>query len=164
MSNDMSYDDVCAIAWIGHKASKETPGRGIVEKEFDERPSSKRDDGGKKGSKGSTPDWYGDRDKGGTGNKGKGKGKSETQYYGMNCPYKWTNSIDEEDGQGSSWENVSWKEKMQNNSRVWRHLMMGESGAGPEETRSPDGESEWPQDQHFTTLPKMTRMSKRLED
>ena len=30
---------------------------------------------GKTGSKSSQPDWHGDRDKGGTGNKGKGKGQ-----------------------------------------------------------------------------------------
>ena len=44
--------------------------------------------------------------------KGKGKGKSETRrcydcgeqgHVGVNCPYKWTNSIDEEDDHGSSW-------------------------------------------------------------
>ena len=54
----------------------------------DEWTSSKRDNGGKKGSnkgsKGSKPDWHGDREKGGKGNKGKGKGKckskSETRY------------------------------------------------------------------------------------
>ena len=77
--------------------------------------SGKRDGGkkgGKKGSKGSKSDWCGDKDKGGNGNRGKGKGKSKTQYcydcgeqghIGVNCPYKWTNSIDEEDDQGSSW-------------------------------------------------------------
>ena len=44
--------------------------------------------------------------------KGKGKGKSETRYcydcgeqglIGMNCPYRSTNSTDEEDDQVSSW-------------------------------------------------------------
>ena len=38
----------------------------------------------RKGSKGSKPDWHGDKDKGGNGSKGKGKGKgknmSETRY------------------------------------------------------------------------------------
>ena len=76
--------------------------------------SSKRDDGGKKGgkkgSKGSKPDGHSDRDKE---SKGKGKGKSETRYcydcgeqghIGVNCPYKWANSIDEEDDQTSLWE------------------------------------------------------------
>ena len=38
------------------------------------------------------------------------------------------------------------------------------SGAGPDGTGSPDRESEWTQEKHFTTQPKMTRMSKRLED
>ena len=70
----------------------------------------------KKGSKGSKLDWHGDKDKGGNGSKGKGKGKgkskSETRYcydcgeqghIGLNCPYKWANSIDEYD-QTSSWE------------------------------------------------------------
>ena len=40
--------------------------------------------------------------------------------------------------------------------------MTRESGAGRE--GSPDGEGEWTQDQHFTTLLKMTRMSKCLEN
>ena len=44
----------------------------------------------------------------------------------MNCPYKWANSTDEEDDQGSSWK-VSLKEKRQKNSRVWRHLMTREN-------------------------------------
>ena len=83
--------------------------------------SGRRDDGGKKGgkrgSKGSKPDWCGDQDKGGTGSKGKGKGKGKGKsearwcydcggqgHVGMNCPHKWTTSIDKEDDQGSSWE------------------------------------------------------------
>ena len=45
--------------------------------------------------------------------KGKSKGKSETDtattaesrgHIGVNCPYKWANSIDEEDDQTTSWE------------------------------------------------------------
>ena len=90
--------------------------RGIEEKEL--RASCKRDDGGtkgdKKGSKGSNPDRYGDNDTRSNGHKGKGEGKcnSEIQdcydcgdqgHIGVNCPYKWANSKDE-DGQGSSWE------------------------------------------------------------
>ena len=84
----------------------------------DEWASGKSDDGGKKGgkrgSKGSTPDWYGDR-QGSSGNKsqrqkvearatldiaaiGEGKGT-----FGVKCPHKWTNSTDEEDDEGSSW-------------------------------------------------------------
>ena len=52
-----------------------------------------------------------DKDKG---SKGKGKGKgSDTRYcydcgehghIGVNCPYKWANSIDEEDDQISPWK------------------------------------------------------------
>ena len=56
-----------------------------------------------------------DKDKGSKGKgKGKGKGKSETRHcyacgeqghIGVKCPYKWTNSIDEEcDQVFSSWE------------------------------------------------------------
>ena len=67
-----------------------------------------------KWSKGSKSDWKSDKDKGSKGNgKGKSKGKSETRYchdsgeqghIGANCPYKWANSIDEEDDQTSSCE------------------------------------------------------------
>ena len=56
MSNVMSYEDVCAIAWKGYKA-----GKGAGKKGLDEWTSGKRDVGGKKGgkkdSKGSKPDW-----------------------------------------------------------------------------------------------------------
>ena len=84
-SNDMSYEDVCAIAWKGYKAGKGPGKKGPNGsgtwhrgKGADEWPSGRRDDGankgGKKGSKGSKPDWHGDKDKGGNGS----KGKSET--------------------------------------------------------------------------------------
>ena len=106
-SNDMSYEDVCAIAWKGYKASKGAGKKGPSEsgtwhrgKGADEWPSGKRYDGGKKGGKkGSKPDWHGD--------------KSETRYcydcgeqghIGVDCPHKLANSIDEEDDQTSSWE------------------------------------------------------------
>ena len=122
-SNDMSYEDVCAIAWKGYRAGKGAGKKGPFGsgtrhrgKGVDEWPSGKRDDGskkgGKKGSKGSKPDWHSDKDKGSEG-KGKGKGKSQTRYcydggeqghIGVNCPYKWANSFDEEDDQTSSWE------------------------------------------------------------
>ena len=70
--NDMSYEDVCAIAWKGHRAGqgagKKGPnGSGTWHrgKEADEWPSGKRDDGGKKGgkkgSKGSKPVWHSDK-------------------------------------------------------------------------------------------------------
>ena len=55
-SNDMSYDDVCAIAWKGYKAGKGTGqngpnGSGTWRrgKGTDEWTSGRRDDGGKKG-------------------------------------------------------------------------------------------------------------------
>ena len=115
----MSYDDVCAIAWnpAREQARKDRTGswtwhRG---KGADEWTSGRKDDGGKrggkKGSKGSKPDWYGDKDKGGTGNKGKGKsetrhcyGFGEQGHIGVICQYTWTNSIDGENDLGSSWD------------------------------------------------------------
>ena len=89
-SNDMSHEDVCAIAWKGYKAGKGAGKKGPNEsgtwhraKGADEWTSDRRDDGakkgGQKGPQGSKPDWHGDKDKG---NKRtcKGKGKSETRY------------------------------------------------------------------------------------
>ena len=127
----MSYDYVCAVAWKGYKAGKGAgkkgpngSGTGNRGKGADEWTSGRRNDGGKKGSKGSKPDWFGDKDKGCTGSKGngkgEGKGKSETRYFydcgeqghiGMNCPYKWTNGIDEEDDHVSSWDSEPEGEK-----------------------------------------------------
>ena len=125
MSNDMSNEDVCAIAWKGYKAGKGAGKKGPNGsgpwqrgKGADEWTSGKRDDGGKEGGKncfkGSKPDWYSGKDKGSKGKgKGKSKGKSETRYcydcgeqgyIGVNCSCKWANSIDEEDDQTSSWE------------------------------------------------------------
>ena len=83
-SNDMSYEDVCAIAWKWHKvgkgAGKKGPnGSGTWHrgKGADEWPSDRRDDGGKKkrqknDSNGSKSDGHTDKD---IGNNGKGKGK-----------------------------------------------------------------------------------------
>ena len=117
-SNDMSHEDEGAIAGESYKAGKGTSkkgpnglGCGIVEKGADGETSGRKKNGGKKGSKGSKPEWCGAKDKGGIGNNGKGKSKdrSETGYccdcgeqrhIGMNCPYK----CNEEDNQGSSWE------------------------------------------------------------
>ena len=82
----------------------------------DERPSGRRDDGGKKGGKKGLmgkSDWCGGKDKESNGNKVKGKGLSETRcchdcgeqrHFGVNCPSNWTKSIDEEDDQGLSWK------------------------------------------------------------
>ena len=112
-SNDMSYEEVCAVAWKGYKAGKGAGKKGSNGsgpwhrgKGADEWSSGRRYDGGKKGgkkgSKHSKPDWYGDKDKGSKGKgKGKSKGKGETRYcydcgeqgyIGVNCPYKWANS------------------------------------------------------------------------
>ena len=123
-NNDMSYDDVRAIAWTGYKAGKVADKKGPSGagtwhrgKGADEWTSGERDGagkkGGEKGSKGSKPDWSGDKDKGVTGSKGTGKGTNEIRYcydcaeqghIGVNCPCRWTNSIDEEEDQVSSWE------------------------------------------------------------
>ena len=59
---------------------------------------------------------------------------------------------------------VSLKEKRQKNLRAWTHLTTKESGAGPGGTGSPDEKVGVIHDQHSTTSPKMTRVSKRLED
>ena len=71
--------------------------------------------------------------------KGKGKGKSETRHcydcgeqghIGVNRPYEWANSIDEEDGQTSSWESEPDGENAEEPSRAWRRLTKKVSGAG----------------------------------
>ena len=59
----MSYEDVCAIAWKGYKAGA---GAGwdrmdrehgiVVKNEWQRDDGGKK--GGKKGSKGSKPDWH----------------------------------------------------------------------------------------------------------
>ena len=145
----------------GYKAGKRTgkkgpngPGMWYCGKGLDEWASGKRDDGGKKGgkhgSRGSKSDGYGVTCKGSNGNNGKGRGTSETffcydcgeqRHIGVNCPYKWTNNIDEEDDQGSSWESEF------------------EVGEKPEELASleaPDNEGKlcWPK----------RKKSRRLED
>ena len=60
----------------------------------------------KKGSKGSKPDWKNDTDKRSNGSKGKRQGQErspkEQEHDGVNCPYKWANSIDG-NGNGFSW-------------------------------------------------------------
>ena len=137
--HEQSYEDVCVIAWKGYKASKGAGEKGPNGsgtwhrgKGADVMTSGRRDDGGKKvgkmGSKGSKPDGYGDKDKGGNGSKRKGrckgrsigKGKGETRYcydcgeeghIGMICPHKWTNNTDEEEDQGSSRESEPEGEK-----------------------------------------------------
>ena len=85
-SNDMSHEDVCAIAWKGYKADKGAGKKGPNGsgtwhrgEGADEWTSVRRDDGGKKGGKkgpkGSKPGWHGDKDKRGPGSQGQGQGK-----------------------------------------------------------------------------------------
>ena len=80
---------------------------------------------------------YSDKDKGSKG-KGKGmsKGKNETRYchdcgeqghIGVNCPYKWAYSIDEQDDQISSWESE----------------LVGENAEELASLETPDEEGEW---------------------
>ena len=133
------------------------------------------DDGGKKGSKkgskGSTSDWYCDKDKGFNGIKGqgKGKGKSETRcgydygeqgHIGVNCPHRWTTNIVEEDDQ----EKVNLRVRRQKNLRAWRHLMMRENGVGPNQNRITRWGKRVDQGQYSITLQNMTKKSKCLED
>ena len=125
------------------------------------------------------PNWDGDRDKGGTGNKGKDKGickgickgKRETRYcydcreqvhIGVNCQTKWTNGIDEEDDQGSSWESEPEGEKTEEVLSL--------------EVPDDEGKWCWPKRNGITiwgktsgpttsmSLPLMTRTSRCLED
>ena len=70
MSNDMSYEDVCAIAWKGYKAGKGAGKKGPNGsgpwhrgKELINGRVARE----LTGSKGSKPDWYSDKDKGGNG-------------------------------------------------------------------------------------------------
>ena len=164
MSNDMSYEDVCAIAWKGYKAGKGSGKKGPNGsgpwhrgKGADEWTSGKRDDGGKKGgkkgSKDSKPDRYSDKNKGSKGKgKGKSKGKSETRYcydrgeqghIGVNCPYKWANSIDEEDDQTSSWESEP----------------EGENAEELASLETPDEEGEW----CWPAKSRVTRWRRRID-
>ena len=167
MSNDMSFEDVRAIAWKVYKAGKgarkKLPnGSGTWHrgKGADEWTSGRRDDGakkgGKKGSKGSTPDWHGDQDKGGNGGKGKGKGKdkgkNETRYcydcgeqghIGVNCPYKWANSIVEEGDQTSSCESDP----------------EGENAEELASLETPDEEGEW----CWPKMGRVTRCGRRID-
>ena len=66
--------------------------------------------------------------------KGQGKGKRDTRYcydygeqghIGMNCPYKWTNSIDED-------EQTSWESELD-----------GQEAEEPACLETPDDEGEW---------------------
>ena len=170
-SNDMSYEDVCAIAWKRYKAGKGngkkgSNGPGVWHRS--EWTSGKGDDeskrGGKKGSKGSKLDTV-VRTKEALEAKAKARAKVKTRYcddcgeqghLGMNCLYKWTNSIDEEEDQGSSWESEPEGEKAEELASM--------------EAPDDEGEWRWPRRNRVTrwrkriTLLRMTRKSKRLED
>ena len=146
----------------GTRPAKEQAKRehGILEKELMNRRvagevTEPRKDA-KKGSKGSKPDWHGDKDKGGNESKGKGKGKgkgkSETRYcydcaeqghIGENCPYKWANSIDEDDDQTSSWESEC----------------EGENAGELASLETPDEEGEW----CWPKESRVTRWRRRLD-
>ena len=86
-SNDMSYEDACAIAWKGHEAGKGAGKKGpnwsgAWHRETGAHESSSgRDDGGKKvgmrGSKGKS-DGHSEKDKGREKARARAKGKSET--------------------------------------------------------------------------------------
>ena len=81
-----------------------------MEKGAEEWTSGRRDDGGKNGGRAANPNGTATRTRETLEAKekarAKGKGKSETRYchecggqghIGVNCPFEWTNNIDEED-------------------------------------------------------------------
>ena len=109
--------------------------RGTEEKELTEWTSDKKDDGGKKGgkigSKVNKLDWYGDKDKGSSGN----KRQRERERQGKR--HQWTNSIDEEDDQSSSWQSDLEEEKPEDLASL----------------ETPDDEGEW-------CWPKQNRISR----
>ena len=104
----------------------------------DEWMSGKRDDrakkGGKKGSKGSKPDWN-SRVKPDTAS------TAESRHIGVNCPYKWANSIDEEDDQTSSWESEREGENAEELASLETPDEEGE-WCWPRRAESPGGEGE----------------------
>ena len=124
-------------SWQRSRQERTKHSRNVVP---DEWASGKRDDGGKKGdkkdSKGSKSDWHGDKENGSNGNTSERKARAKPdiarvaeskENIGVNRPFKWTNSIDEEEDQCSPWESELEGEK-------------------PEELASlevPDDEGEW---------------------
>ena len=62
----------------------------------------------------------------------------------MNCPYKWTNSTDAEEDQGE--------------------LEGEKAGRMVLAQKEQNHQTGWTRDQQSITLPRLTRMSKRLED
>ena len=151
---------------------------GIVRKGADEWTSGRRDDGankgGKKGSKGSKPDWHGDKGKGGNWSKGKGigKGKSETRYC-YDCGEQGHIGVTvHTSGPTALMKKMtkhhrgraSLEERTLKNSRACRRLANKENGAGPRRAQSPGGEGELNHDQHSTSSLKTMKVSKRPED
>ena len=188
-SNDMSHEEVCTIAWKVYKAGKGAGRKGPVGsgtwhrgKGGDERPSRKRDDGGKKGgkngSKGGKPEWYGDKDKEGTGGKGKGKGQGKSEnaiLLRLRRARTHRSELSVQLGQqhGRRWTkkmtkvhigNVNLRRRNQMSLRVWRHPTTKESGADRRRTEPPGGERGLIHSQHSTTSPKTMMTSRRQED
>ena len=168
-SNDMSYEDVSAVACKGYNAGKGAGKKGSNGsgtrhrgKGADEWPSGKRDDGGKKGgkkgSKGSIPDWHTDKDKE---SKGKGKGKGRARAH--------RSELSIQVGQQHwrrGWSNIivghwGWR-RMLKNSRGWRRLTSKESGAGLRRAKSAhgEGEGELTRDQQFTISQRKTKTNR----
>ena len=67
----------------------------------------------------------------------------------MNCPYKWANSIAEEDDQTSSWESELEGENAEELASLETHDEEGEWW-WPDKAESPDGEGELTRDRQFT--------------
>ena len=88
----------------------------------------------------------------------------EQRLIGVKCPYKWTNSVDEEDDQGSSWDSGLKGEKAEEHAS-WEALDDDGEWCWPRRTRI----TRWPQRvgprPAFRDLAEdMVRMSKCLED
>ena len=112
----------------------------------------------------------GDKDKGSSGNKGKGEGKSENNatlaegkgHIGVNGRHTWTNSIDIEGDQGSSWESEPEEEKPEELASL-EAPDDEEKGVGPNGTAL-GAESKRIKGQQFTTLQETTKKSSHLEN
>ena len=112
-------------SWQKEQAGKDRPGRGhgIVEKELMNGRAAREMTEARKNARKvprAATRMVRRQGQGRHRGKGKGKSKSETRYchdcgeqghIGGNCPYKWANSIDEEDDQAPSWENEFEEEK-----------------------------------------------------
>ena len=109
-SNDMSYDEVMEQA----RRDQTEQDRGIEEKELmngrvaNETMEERWEAG--RAPRAANLNWYGDKDTGSNESKfkGRGKGKSENSILRRSRrarahQYKWTNIVDEEGDQGSSW-------------------------------------------------------------